>query len=132
MKRVSRMLIFSAIAIYLTSLWNEGFIVNFNPYIFIRTVVLIALFYYLIMPLTKLVLLPINILTLGLISTVIYFLLFYFFITRFSLIKIEPWKFTGFTYNSIIVKPMEVNYITNVLLSSASLSFLINILELIV
>lgn len=129
MKKITRMIIFSALALYLTSLWNAGFKVNFNPYIFIRTVLLVAVFYYLIIPVAKFVLLPINLLTLGFISTIIYFLLFYFFITRFSLVEIKAWNFPGMSFNGIIVKSIHLNYLMNLLLSSVSLSFIINFLE---
>ena len=129
MKKISRMIIFSALALYLTSLWNAGFKVNFNPYIFIRTVLLIAVFYYLIIPIAKFVLLPINLLTLGFISTIIYFLLFYFFITRFSFVLIKPWDFTGIDIYGLSLKSFHISYFFNLLLSSVSLSFIINFLE---
>lgn len=123
------MIVFSAVALYITYLWNKGFKVNFSPYVFARTVALIALFYYIIIPLTKLVLLPINLLTLGLISSIVYFLLFYFFITRFSLVEIKPWDFPNISYGSLIIKSFHINYLANVLFSSISLSFIINLLE---
>ncbi len=132
MKRLTRMIIFSAVALYLTALWNGGFNVNFNPLVFIRTILLVSLFYYLIMPITKLVLLPINLLTLGLVSSLIYFLLFYFFFTRFSLVGIKPWEFQGLAFNGLSLKSMHIGYLTNVLLSSVSLSFIIRFLETIV
>ncbi len=125
------MFIFSSVALYLTSLWNGGFHVNFSPAVFIRTILLVAVFYYLIMPITRLILLPINFLTLGLISTVIYFLLFYFFFTRFALIQIKPWDFHGLPPGTglYLVKSLHINYVMNVLLSSFSLSFIIRLLE---
>lgn len=129
MKRITRMLIFSAVALFLTSLWNEGFRVNFTPHIFIRTIFLVALFYYFIAPLARLVLLPINWLTLGFLSSIIYFLLFYLFITRFSLVQIRPWVFDGIDIYGISIKSFRISYYFNLLLSSVSLSFIINLLE---
>lgn len=129
MKKITRMLIFSAVALYLTSLWNDGFDVNFNPLIFVRTILLIALFYYLILPLTKLILLPLNLLTLGLVSSLVYFLLFYLFITRISLITIKPWDFQGLQFYGLSLQKMHIGYLTNILLSSISLSFLIQLQE---
>lgn len=129
MKKITRILIFSGVAIYLTSLWNKGFNVNYNPQIFIKTLLIIALFYYLIMPLTRLILLPINFLTLGIVSSIIYFLLFYIIITRFSLIQIKPWHFSGLHFKGLSIKSMDIGYLTNIFLSSASLSFVIKILE---
>ncbi|MBI4225490.1 phage holin family protein [Candidatus Roizmanbacteria bacterium] len=129
MKKISRMLIFSAVALYLTSLWNKGFRINFNPTIFIQIVLLITVFYYFVMPIARLILLPINWLTLGFLSSILYFLLFYFFITRFSLVQIKPWDFPGLTFYSITIKSFHVGYLLNILLSSLSLSFIINFLE---
>ena len=128
MKRITRMLIFSAVALFLTSLWNEGFKVNFTPLVFIRTILLVALFYYLVIPISKIVLLPINLLTLGLLSSILYFVLFYLFITRFSLVKITPWDFSGISFNGFVIKSFHIGYLTNLILSSISLSFIINLL----
>ncbi len=129
MKRITRMLIFSGVAIFLTSLWDKGFLVNFHFAVFLKTLVIVAIFYYIVMPITKLILLPINFLTLGLVSTLVYFLLFYFFITRFSLINIKDWNFSGYSLNNFSISKMHIGYLFNVILSSFSLSFIINCLE---
>lgn len=129
MKKITRMLVFSAVAIYLTSLWDKGFIVNYHLDIFWKTLLIAGLFYYIVMPITKIVLLPINFLTLGLVSTLVYFLLFYLFITRFSLITIKEWDFSGFSLNGFSLQKMHIGYFMNLVLSSVSLSFIINILE---
>lgn len=129
MKRFTRMLIFPASAIFLTSLWNGGFAVNFTPQVFVKTVILLSIFYYLVVPITKLVLLPVNILTLGFVSSIVYFLLFYLFITRFSLISIKPWDFQGLSLANILIPKIHIGYFTNLLLTSFSLSFLIQLQE---
>ena len=130
MKRIFRMLIFSSVAIFLTSLWNAGFKVNFNPEIFIRTILLVALFYYLVIPISRIILIPINFLTLGILSSLLYILLFYIFISRFSYIEIKPWNFPGLELFGYNLPAFHINYYLNLLLSSVSLSFIINILEL--
>ena len=132
MKRISRMLIFSGIALFLTSLWNRGFQVDLNPDIFIKTIILVALFYYLVIPVSKIILLPMNLITLGILSSLLYFILFYLFITRFSLVRIVPWEFPGFNFNGLIIKSFNIGYILNMVLSSVSLSFIINLLEILI
>ncbi|OGK39879.1 hypothetical protein A2954_05520 [Candidatus Roizmanbacteria bacterium RIFCSPLOWO2_01_FULL_37_12] len=72
---------------------------------------------------------PINWLTLGFLSSIIYFLLFYLFITRFSLVQIKPWVFDGIDIYGISIKSFRISYYFNLLLSSVSLSFIINLLE---
>ena len=129
MKRITRMIIFSAVALYLTSFWNAGFKVNFTPDIYFRTILLIALFYYLVVPISKIILLPINLLTLGLLSSILYFILFYIFITRFSFVQIKAWNFPGIEFYGLSLKSFPISYFLNLLLSSVSLSFIINLLE---
>ena len=131
MKRITRMIIFSAVALYFTSIWNAGFKVNFTPDIFIKTVLLLALFYYLVVPISKIIFLPINLLTLGLLSSILYFFLFYIFITRFSYVQIKAWTFPGIEFYGLSLKSFPISYFFNLLLSSVSLSFIINLLEFI-
>ena len=114
-----RMVLFSAIAIYITSFYNRGFIIHFEWPVFLKTVILISLLYYLIVPFTRLILLPLNILTLGLVSVLVYFFLFYFVISYFSLIDIRSWVFNGYT----------ISYFANVIISAISISTIINLLE---
>jgi len=124
------MIVFSGIALYLTSLWNQGFQLNLEPETFGKTVLLVALFYYLVLPISRIILIPINFLTLGLLSSLLYFLLFYIFITKFSLVKITAWTFPGVEYLGYTFKSFPVSYLLNIAFSSVSLSFIIKLLEL--
>lgn len=129
MKKLFRMFIFSSLALYLTSLWNKGFILKYDTKSLLLTVFLIILLYYLAIPITKLILLPLNILTLGLVSLIAYFLLFYFVISHFPLLKIEGWEFPGLTLFGITISKMKIGYLQNLIVSALSLSFVINALE---
>ena len=57
MKKLLRMIIFSGVAIFLTALWNKGFIVKDDPMIYLKAALIIAAVYYLIVPASKLILL---------------------------------------------------------------------------
>lgn len=129
MKQIFRMVIFSAVAVYITSLWNKGFIVDYNWYIFAKATIIVSLIYYFIAPLIRVILLPLNILTLGLVSFLAYLLVFYILIEYFSVIKITSWIFPGFSWNGISINKMEIGYFTNLILSSLSVSLIINLLE---
>jgi len=125
MKKIFRMIVFSALALFLTALWNKGFKVDFTPAIFLKALLLVAILNYLIVPLSKLILLPLNILTLGLVSLVVYFLLFHFLMTRYSLVIIKDWVFPGFWQ----IGKTSINYWQNVLLSAFSVTTIINFFE---
>jgi len=130
MKKIIRMIIFSAISIYLTSLWNQGFVLHFDSWKnILQAVVSVAVIYYLIIPLTKIILLPLNFLTLGLVSIVVYFLVFYLFFTRFSIIEVKEWVFLGLSIFGIIIPKTNISFLGNCILVSISISLINNLQE---
>ena len=131
MKKVFRMILFSACALYVTSLWNQGFSLPNNIIVFIKTTALVSILFYILVPISKLVLLPINILTMGLASVVLYCFLLYIMSSQFNLIQIKPWSFPGFHFGITIPK-IAINYVFNVFLSSISIATIINLLERII
>jgi len=128
MKKIFRKIIFSAVAIYFTSLWNKGFVIEADWLVYLKAALVIAAIYYLIVPISKLILLPLNIITLGLVSVVFYALALYFFLNKFSLIEIKPWEFSGLSLWGIII-PAKVSQLANIFLSAFSISTIINLLE---
>ena len=129
MKKIIRMIIFSTIALYLTSLWNKGFLIKFDWLVYLKASLLLAAIYYLVLPLTKIVFLPLNIISFGLVSLVLYGVIFYFFINHTGLIEIKSWHFSGASFYGIIISPKEISYLANIFLSAFSLSTIINLLE---
>ncbi len=123
------MIAFSGIAIYFTSLWNKGFIIQNDWMFYLKASLVIAAIYYLIVPVSKLVLLPLNIITLGFVSVIFYALVLYFFLDKFSLIQIKPWSFSGLKLFGIIIVPLKINQLANIFLSAFSISTIINLLE---
>ena len=132
MKRLFRMIIFSLVAIFLTSLWNKGFVIKADPMIYLKAALIIAAVYYLIVPVSKLILLPLNILTLGFVSVVFYAAIFYFLLNRFNLISIKEWVFPGAKLFGITLSEMKISGLSNIFISSFSISTIINLLETII
>ena len=129
MKKISRMIIFSLGAIYLTAFWNKGFIIKEDLLVYIKASLLVALIYYLIRPAAKLILLPLNILTLGLVSVVFYCGLFFFLTQYFSLIQIKDWTFPGIDLIGLTVNKIMLSQTVNIFISSLSVSTIINLEE---
>ena len=133
MKKIIRMFVFSAIGLYLTSLWNKGFIIPINnPFDLVKATALIAALWYILVPISKLILFPLQILTMGLLSVIIYFILFNYIFTNIPVISIKEWTFPGITYFGITIHKTFVSHTGNVLLSAFSLSAIINLLETLV
>lgn len=123
------MVLFSAVAIYLTSLWNKGFVVPLAWQLYVQTTILIALAYYLVLPISKIILLPLNIFTMGLMSTLLNILLFHLLDQALNLIQIKPWILTSLTFFGITIGQLEFSYLGNLLLISLSVSAIISTLE---
>ena len=129
MKKIFRMIIFSGVAILLTSLWNKGFIIKSDPIIYIKAAFVIAGVFYLVAPVSKMVLLPLNILTFGLVSVIFYSLVFYLLLNRFDLINIKEWVFPGAKILGIELTKIKFSATANIFVSSLSISTIINFLE---
>lgn len=130
MKKISRMAAFSALSLYLTSLIIKGFVLKIELIPFITAVLILAVVYYFITPFLKLVLLPLNILTIGLTTVIAYVLIFNFVINYFGFISIKSWVFEGLKFGGINIPKMQMNYITTLISSSILYSSIINLLEL--
>lgn len=126
------MVVFSGIAIFLTSLWNKGFTVKLDPIIILKASLLIAAVYYLVLPISKLVLLPLNIISLGLVSVVFYSAVLFFLFNRFDLIIVKGWTFSGLKIYNLTIGGMDISRIFNIFISSFSISTIINLLETII
>lgn len=129
MKKIFRMIIFSGVAILLTALWNKGFVIKSDPIIYLKAALIIAAVFYLVAPVSKMVLLPLNILTFGLISVIFYSAIFYLLLNRFNLISIKDWVFPGAKILGIELTKVKVSSTANIFVSSLSISTIINLLE---
>lgn len=129
MKKIFRMIIFSSVSLYLTSLWHKGFIIKSDINSFIFSVLILAGIYYLIYPILKLIFFPLNLITFGIFSLVAYIAVFYFVIDKTHLISINPWIFPGIGYNGYAIPKIEMNYWMSLASSAISYSFIINLLE---
>ena len=129
MKKILRKIIFAGIALYLTSLLNKGFILPKEPMVLLKLLAVFVVVYYLIIPISKIILLPLNILTLGLVSFLVYLLFFHLSSANFQLLTIGAWTFPGFKFSIINIGKTNINYFWNLILSSVSVSSIISLLE---
>lgn len=119
MKSLFRKILFSSIAIFLTGAWNKGFAIEYSWLAYLKASIIIAFIYYLIIPVSKLILLPFNIITMGLVSVIFYSLALYFLLNGLSLIQVKEWVFNGY----------EITRLMNIFLVAFSISTIINLME---
>lgn len=130
MKKVFRMFFFSAISLYATSyLIKGGFTITTDLKNFALATLIMAAAYYFISPLMKIVFLPLNIITFGMFSFIVYVLLFNFLINYFGYINVHAWTFPGMTIMGFTLAKTSLNYWMTLALSALSFSSIINLLE---
>jgi len=129
MKKLFRMFIFSAFALFLTSLWNRGFVLSDNVSSFIISVIAITVIYYLIAPLLKIILLPLNLVSFGIASFCCILFLLHLLSSGFHLFSVSPWTFKELNLFLFVMPTFKISYILNLILSSVSISGIINTLE---
>lgn len=129
MKRIFRVFIFSCFALFLTSYWNKGFQLPVTAVDFVKAGVALTILFVLVRPLMKIVFLPLNILTFGLFSFFLYILFLHILASWYGFFSIHSWQFYGLHIGFITIPKTFISYISNLVLSSFSLSSIINLLD---
>jgi uncharacterized membrane protein YvlD (DUF360 family) len=132
MKIIPRMVLFSAIALLLTSYWNRGFVLEFQFWPFLQLSLFVAILHFIIGPIMRLIFLPINIFTFGLVSLLVYFFLFYIATSLVPILTIKEWVFPGINLLIVTLPKFTISQLQNIALSSLSVSYIISLLEKII
>lgn len=82
-----------------------------------------------VVPLLKVMFLPLNILTFGFFTWVINVLALYFLTNIVSEIKLVPYLFEGFDFGLVVVPPIDLNTLQVAIAASFIVGFLVNLLK---
>jgi putative membrane protein len=132
MKKIFRNLIFYTLALYLVSLIIPGFDIKSDWRGLILCGATFALVFSLVNPVLKLLLLPLNVLTLGLFSFLSQVLTVYIYLWFFpEYIKISSWFFKGWTIPIVQmpVPPFTVSEFLTITVSTFIISFVVSTLS---
>ncbi|MFA6005155.1 MAG: phage holin family protein [Patescibacteria group bacterium] len=126
MKRFIRSVVFYAVAIYLVGLVIPGFKVVTDVRGLILSGLTLSILFTFVKPILHFLLLPINVLTLGLFSFLSSILTFYLFLYLFpSFVKIEPWVFQGIVLAGLKIGTIAIGRFVTVVMSTALISFIV-------
>ncbi len=129
MKRVIRIFIFCVFALFLTSYWDKGFILPATNINLIKASISLTILFVIVRPLMKIIFLPLNLLTFGLFSFFVYVFFLHILSSMYGLFSIHPWQFQGISFLVIHIPSTHITYLQNLVLSSLSLSSIINVLD---
>jgi len=132
MKKIFKAPIIAAAAIFLTAVWNKGFTLPLTIEQFIYAAIFITVTVYLLIPLSKIILLPFNAISFGLVSFIFYLFLLHLLSSGFGWIVIKAWQFSGFSILGFNIPALDLSYLGNLILSALSISTVINILNAVI
>ncbi len=84
---------------------------------------------WLIVPLLKIMFLPLNLLTVGIFGWAVNVVALYFLTVVYPQFKIVPFDFSGSNFGAVIIPPMSLNLLEVAILSSAVVGFISNFLQ---
>lgn len=129
MKRPFRLFIFSCFALFVTAWWNKGFILPQQTLSFLQIALVLTVIFLIINPLAKIVLFPFNLFTFGFFGLALYIFFIHLLSTSYHLFQVTPWSFPGLSFWFITIPKTHLTYLFNLVLSSLSLSSIINVLD---
>lgn len=122
MKVFLRHILINLLVIYLVDISYPGFSISHNLKTLLSAAVIWLLLNKIVKPIIKLLLLPINIITLNLFSWVISLITLFLLQFIVSGISISTYPFPGLTYEGFVVPPFFVNIFISYLITSTALN----------
>lgn len=118
MKSIVRSITTNTIALYLTSLILAGFVIQEDIFTLLIAAAVLTLLNKLIKPIIKLLLLPINLITLGLFSWMVAVITIFILTIIVDGVSISAFTFPGLSFQGFIVPSMKVNLPISYIISS--------------
>ncbi len=118
MKLLFKHIAINYLTLYLSASIYAGFSIVSNIQVIFIASVLWLLLNKIVKPIIKLLLLPINIITLGLFSWLVSVITLFLLQVLIAGINIQPHYFTGFNYQGFIIPAFHINLIFSYLLTS--------------
>ncbi len=127
MKSILRLYLSSLVGLYVCQYFISGFRINGGVENLLISSGALALIYLIGKPVLKILMLPINLFSLGLLSWIINIAILYLLTRLVPYISVSPWQFPGFEYKGFLIPAYDLNQIMVFVLVSLLLSFMVNL-----
>ncbi len=124
MKVLLRHVLLNLLVIYLTDLIYPGFSIVHDLKTLLSAAVIWLLLNKIVKPFIKLLLLPINLITLNLFSWVISLITLFFLQALVGGIQISPYQFPGFSAQGFVIPAVHLSLFPSYIITSCLLNFL--------
>lgn len=129
MKYLVRLFLFHVFALWFTSQVLPTLIVRGNWQVLFTGGLVLSLLMLLIAPVLRILFIPINILTFGLLSWFVNVVVLWLLTLVVPEISVRAWTFPGSSWGGFVIPPIHLDYVPSLIISSLVLTFLTNLLH---
>lgn len=129
MKYLVRVFLFNTFGLWLTSQILPFFTIGTSWEAILFAGLVLSILMLIVKPILHILLIPINIMTFGLISWAVNVIVVYLMTLIEPTIQVMPWQFPGFTWAGFVLPPMAFSYIISLICATLTLTFITNVLH---
>lgn len=129
MKKFLRSIVFYVFALWLTSTLITSLSITGNAWGMLSAGFMLTLMMVILKPLVSLIFLPINILTLGLLSWVTNVIVLYIWTVFVPNVSISPWEFAGWNVAGFIIPSARLNVPWTLVVVSVMIMLIVSLLD---
>jgi len=124
MKKILRTLAINLLVLYLTNLTYPGFVIKHDLKVFLTAAIIWFLLNKIVKPIIKLLLLPINLITLNLFAWAVSLLTLLLLQTIVGDIEVRAYQFPGASFQGFVIPPLFINTFFSYIISSTLLNLI--------
>src|SRR3989344_2115270 len=129
MKYLLRVFLFNSFSLWLVSEIFPALSITGGWHVLLLAGIVLALLMLLVAPILKILFLPINLLTFGLLSWTINVIVLYLLTVFVPWVRVEAWEFGGFSFGGFVIPAISFSLIASYILVSLSLYLLVKVLR---
>lgn len=129
MKYLLRSFLFNVFALWFTSQIIPAFTISGSWQTIIGAGAVLSILMLIIRPILKILFIPINIITFGLLSWLVNVAVIYLLTVLVSSVSVKSWIFPGFIFSGFVIPKIYLNYFESLILVTLSITFFANLLH---
>lgn len=128
MKHFIRMFLFQVVALWFTSQFIPTLVIIGALKSLLVAGLVLSLLMLIVRPLLSILFIPINLMTLGLLSWFVNVIVLYLLTVFVPEVTVRPWQFPGFSWSGFSTPPFFISYVLALIITSLVLTCLTNFL----
>lgn len=129
MKHIVRVFLFNVFALWLSSQIMPTILIPLGWQTVLFAGLVLSMLMLIVQPILKILFIPINILTFGLLSWMINVIVIYILTIFVPEIKVNPWVFPGATWAGFVIPSLHFSYFTALIASSLLITTITDVLH---